>query len=95
MQTMAERSINSLWKRIVIIGLLDILSVVFSYFFALLLRFDFKFGAIPKEYVEGYLSLIPYWCMTTFAVFLIMKLYHRFQKSKGRKAKRRKVRQTA
>lgn len=76
MQTMAERSINSLWKKIVIIGLLDILSVIFSYFFALLLRFDFKFGAIPKEYVEGYLSLIPYWCMTTFAVFLIMKLYH-------------------
>ena len=76
MQTMAERSINSLWKKVVIIGLLDILSVIFSYFFALLLRFDFKFGAIPKEYVEGYLSLIPYWCMTTFAVFLIMKLYH-------------------
>ena len=76
MQTMAERSINSLWKKIVIIGLLDILSVFFSYFFALMLRFDFRFGSIPEEYLAGYLGLIPYWCAITFGVFMIMKLYH-------------------
>jgi len=76
MHTTAERSINSLWKKIVIIGLLDILSVFFSYFFALMLRFDFKFGAIPVEYLAGYQELILYWCAITFVVFLIMKLYH-------------------
>ena len=76
MHTMAERSINSLWRKIVIIGLMDILSVIASYFFALMLRFDFKFGMIPEEYIEGYLDLMPYWCAVTFAVFLITKLYH-------------------
>ena len=76
MHTVAERSINSLWKKVVLIGILDVLSVLFSYFFALMLRFDFRFGAIPEEYLEGYLQLIPVWCGITFVVFLAMRLYH-------------------
>ena len=44
-----------------VIAFLDICILSISYFFALMIRFDFAFGKIPKEYLNGYKNIIiPY-----------------------------------
>ena len=54
----------------------DALSVLISYFLALLLRFDFVFSRIPVNYLEGYLWSMPYWILSTIVIFYICRLYH-------------------
>ena len=66
-----------IWKRrAVLIGFADVISVAVAYFFALLLRFDFRFSAIEERFLEGYQSSILIWCAITVVVFLICRLYH-------------------
>ena len=70
------------WKsvnRMGILVLLDILTVFFSYGFALLLRFDFSYSHILEGsavYVDTYFHSMPLWCGITLAVFFLMRLYH-------------------
>ncbi len=73
--------INRIWQRIwkrrvVLLSIMDVLSILVAYFFALLLRFDFRFSAIDPSYVAGYQRSILIWCAVTVAVFWICKLYH-------------------
>ena len=63
-------------KRALILGVLDILTVLVAYFFALLLRFDFTFSEIPPEFIQGYLDSMIIWCPVTLAVFYVCRLYH-------------------
>ena len=56
--------------------LLDVLSIVAVYFFALLLRHDFRFTAIDPVFVQGYQTSILPWCAITVLVFFICRLYH-------------------
>ena len=69
---------NVLWKRrAVIVCLLDILSVLGCYFFALLLRLDFQFSVVQKEgFIDGYVDSMLMWCFLTIGVFYIFRLYH-------------------
>ena len=68
---------NSKWKRrVALIAVLDVLSILGVYFFALLLRHDFHFSTIDPLFVEGYIESIPLWCIATLAVFYICRLYH-------------------
>ena len=55
---------------------MDIISVLVSYLAALLLRFDFIFSSIPREYLDGYMWSMPYWCIITVVVFYGFRLYH-------------------
>ncbi len=55
---------------------LDIISVLVSYLAALLLRFDFIFSSIPREYLDGYMWSMPYWSIITVVVFYGFRLYH-------------------
>lgn len=41
----------------------DAAAIAFSYLFALLLRFDFQFSQIPKEYYAGYRKFMPFYIM--------------------------------
>ena len=69
------RSVN----RMGILVLLDILTVLFSYGFALFLRFDFSFSRIVENsvpYIEIYLRSMPLWCGVTLTVFFLLRLYH-------------------
>ncbi len=71
------KSDNNKWKRrAVLIAALDVISILGVYFFALLLRFDFKFSAIEPTFVDGYLNSIPLWCIVTLVVFYLCRLYH-------------------
>ena len=63
-------------KRAFILLFLDIISVLVAYLAALLLRFDFIFSSIPREYVEGYIWSMPYWTVVTVVVFYGFRLYH-------------------
>ncbi len=72
-----KKANNYLWlRRAYIMVFLDILSVLLSYLLALLLRFDFLFSSIPREYLEGYMWSMPYWAIITAVVFYGFRLYH-------------------
>lgn len=65
------------WVRNAMLVLIaDILVIIFSYFFALFLRFDFSIGSIPERYIEGFIWATPLWCVLTVVVFYVMRLYH-------------------
>ena len=66
-----------LWmQRAIVLAFIDALSILASYLFALLLRFDLVFSAVPREYIEGYIWSMPYWVIATIVVFYAFRLYH-------------------
>ena len=54
----------------------DVITVMGSYFLALLLRFDFTFSAIEVRFIDGFVRLIGPWCAVTLVVFYFCHLYH-------------------
>ena len=72
-----EKKTDYVWlKRAFILLFLDIISILVSYLAALLLRFDFVFSRIPREYLTGYIWSMPYWTAVTVVVFYGFRLYH-------------------
>ena len=63
-------------KRAVIIGILDALSVAFSFCMALWMRFDFKVGSIPQNFMDGLPATIPVFSTLAVVVFVIFNLYN-------------------
>ena len=60
----------------VLIGFMDVISIVMSFFLALWVRFDFLLSHIPQEYLMGYLNTIGFWCVICVVAFAIAKLYN-------------------
>ena len=68
---------NMEWKeKLIVLGVMDILTIYISYALALMLRFELSFAAIDKVYVEGFVDTIPIWCLATLVVFFVCHLYH-------------------
>lgn len=65
------------------LALYDILAVNVSYFFALLLRFDFSYSAIPDGYLNSFLRFTPVYTGCALAVFFVMRLYNSIWKYAG------------
>ena len=66
-------------NRMGILMLLDILSILFAYGFALFLRFDFIYSHIlanSPDHIHNYLRSMPAWCGVTLLVFFVARLYH-------------------
>lgn len=63
-------------QRAFLIAVADILTVLISYFAALVLRFDLRPWNIPSEYLGGYCWSMPYWVAVTIVVFYGCRLYH-------------------
>ena len=66
-------------NRMGILVLLDILTILFSYCFALFLRFDFIYSHILADsagHINNFLRSMPLWCGVTLVVFFLMRLYH-------------------
>ena len=59
-----------------LIGLLDVLSIFISFFVALWLRFELNINAIPREYLDGYISSVWIWCIISVVVFALFNLYN-------------------
>lgn len=53
----------------------DIVAVSAAYFFALMLRFEFRFSMIPQEYFDAWLRFAPIYAVICVAVFWLFKLY--------------------
>ena len=56
--------------------LYDAIAINFSYFFGLLLRFDFKFSSIPPEYFQAFLKFTPFYTVITIVIFHMLRLYN-------------------
>ena len=63
-------------EKMVVLTVVDLLTILFSYSMALMLRFEFSFAAIEKKYVEGFVDTILIWAIATIVVFFICRLYH-------------------
>ena len=55
--------------------LYDGVAVNISFFFSLLLRFDFQFSLIPKIYLNGFLQIAPYYTVFCIVAFWLFRLY--------------------
>lgn len=72
-----EGKADRIWvRRAIMLAFIDGIIVMFSYLMALMLRFDFVFSNIPREYINGYLWSMPFWVTSTIVVFYICRLYH-------------------
>ena len=66
-------------RRMGALVVLDILSILVAYGFALLLRFDFMYSFILADsvhHIPNYLRSMPLWCTVTVVVFFLFRLYH-------------------
>ena len=65
----------------IILIIYDIIAVNAAYFLALWIRFDCRFNAIPKQYLNTYLNFIPIYtaiCLIVFGLFRLYKSIWRF-----------------
>lgn len=76
MKKMRVRGTKEWKEKAILVGTLDLVTILGSYFLALLLRFDFLFSSIDPSYVEGFLRSILPWAAVTIAVFYFCRLYH-------------------
>ena len=53
----------------------DVVAVTMAYFLALLLRFDFKFSAIPLIYLQPWKLFAPLYAVVCLIIFRSLKLY--------------------
>ena len=64
------------WQAIaVIIAIYDAITIMFSYFFGLWLRFDFRYLSIPERYLISYRNTIGFYVLLCLAIYYFMKMY--------------------
>ena len=64
------------WKVIALFLMVyDFITIAFSYFCGLWLRFDFKFLAIPVAYLSVYYKFIIPYALLSIGIYMFMKLY--------------------
>ena len=66
---------KSTLTKVTLIILLDVLATISSFFLGLWFRYDFLFGNIAPNHLQGYISAIGPWCAITVFVFMIFRLY--------------------
>ncbi len=54
----------------------DILAINVSYFFGLLLRYDFRYSQIPEDYLRAFLRFAPVYTVFTLLLFWALHLYN-------------------
>ena len=65
------------WKIITIyLIIFDVIAVNFSYFFALLLRFDLQYSNIPDNYLQAFIHFCPIYSVAVVVIFLALGLYN-------------------
>lgn len=63
-------------ERMILLIAFDALAIAASYFFALLMRFDFNIDSIPQGFIDGYCVLIIPYILIYIAAMWAFKLYH-------------------
>ena len=68
---------NKNWvARAFLIAVFDIIIVAISFLIGFLLRFDFGFSVISKQYSQAYIFIVPISAVITVIVFYLFRLYH-------------------
>ena len=62
--------------QLLFIMLLDVLLVAFSYYLALLLRYDLVLSQVPRELFSSYITFLPITLIVVIVVFWMARLYH-------------------
>ncbi len=70
------KSAGDMLRRVLLLVGLDGLCVFGGFFLGLLLRFDFRFGAVFPQYLQGYVSFCALWWAVSAGVFALFGLYH-------------------
>ena len=64
------------WRLIALLMMVyDVIFVNASYFFALLLRFDFRYSFIPIYYLDNFYAFAPIYACVCVIIFTLFKLY--------------------
>lgn len=64
------------WKLIAFyLMLFDAFAANFSYFFVLLMRFDFHFSQIARQYIDAFVKFAPIYTVAVLVVFHLLRLY--------------------
>lgn len=74
--TVHEKNKKSWVSRAVVVLFADVLATFFSFFIALIFRFDLQFSSIPDRFLEFYLYLVPLWTLFIVVIFYAFRLYH-------------------
>ena len=62
-------------NRILILLILDIMAILVASFMSIFLRFEFKFGDIPRYFLDRYVNVLPFTIVVTLILFWAWKLY--------------------
>ena len=62
--------------RALVLAFIDMCIIAISFFFALMIRFEFSYSHIPLSFLEGYLHIVPLFMVISLVVFYIFRLYH-------------------
>ena len=62
--------------RALVLAFIDMCIIAISFFFALMIRFEFSYSHIPLSFLEGYLHIVPLFMVISLVVFYILRLYH-------------------
>lgn len=62
--------------RALILAFMDVLILFVSYFFGLMLRYEFVYRKIPKEYLQTYVDVMIPYAILTVVIFYLFRLYH-------------------
>ena len=65
-----------IWLKRVFVACFDVLSICFSAFFALMLRFDLSWNGIEARYLDSAWDYLPFNIVITLIIFWIFRLYH-------------------
>ena len=70
------------WRIIALYLILyDVITINFSYFFALWIRFDLKFTQIPEFYFDSFVKFAPVYSVATILIFFLCGLYNSIWRS--------------
>ena len=64
-----------LFRRRLLLIVLDVLSIVAAAFLGLLIRFDFSFASVPADFFLTVRAALPYTVITTVFIFAFFRLY--------------------
>ena len=57
--------------RALVLAFIDMCIIAISFFFALMIRFEFSYSHIPLSFLEGYLHIVPLFMVISLVVFYI------------------------
>lgn len=63
-------------RRALLLFIVDVVTINIASVLALLVRFDFTYTHIPKEYINNYSKMSVVYSLFTVLVFVLFKLYH-------------------